>query len=236
MPILPYQVLSSLVPAVALRIGEPIYVTTLLTDPAFTRLRSGQSVLINRQPGNLVVYMPGGDTRSILRKADLQFEGGAVQMIDNLLVPPGALNATLISFQGFLFLGALDAVDAYSQMTNNSRNCTIFAPSVPVFQVINGTLSNMSVTTLREVVYYYIISDIVLPSTALLNDTDYSSLLHTFSPGLKLHIHRSGNNLYVNSAQVIQSDILLSNGILHIIDNVLNSNVSDPAINPDRGA
>ncbi|KAK6068618.1 fasciclin domain-containing protein [Seiridium cupressi] len=234
-PILLYHVLSSQIPAETLKSGDSIYATTLLTDPAWTSLESGQGLLINRQPGNIVVFISGGGARSILKKVDIPFKGGLVQMIDNLLVPPGAINTTLTSFQDLSFLGALYAADLYDQVANGTGNYTIFASSVPGFQVVNSTLSNLTDGVLQQVMKYHIVPSHVLPSSALLNGTDYPTLLGPAPQSPEIHIHRSGNNLYVNSAQIIQSDILMENGILHIIDNVLNPNVSDPTPNPELG-
>lgn len=39
------------------------------------------------------------------------------------------------------------------------------------------------------------------------------------------------NNVYINSAQLLDPDILIANGVLHVIDNVLNPS-SSPVPNP----
>ncbi|KAF7536248.1 hypothetical protein G7054_g4682 [Neopestalotiopsis clavispora] len=242
-PLMLYHVLSTQLSMATLP-SDQVHATTLLTDPAWTTLAGGQGVLINRQPGNLVVFVSGGGARSLLKAVDIPFKGGLVQVIDNLLVPPGSLNTTLTDFQDLSFLGALYAAGLYDEVainTNNKTNMTtttggggnftIFAPSVPGIQVVNGTLSNLTTAQLRRVMQYHIVPSAVLPSTSLDNGTVHTTLLGASGPSL--HIHRSGNNLYVNSAQVIQSDILLENGILHILDNVLNPDV--PGATPGSG-
>ncbi|ETS78402.1 hypothetical protein PFICI_10464 [Pestalotiopsis fici W106-1] len=244
-PLMLYHVLSTQLSMATLP-SDQVHATTLLTDPAWTTLAGGQGVLINRQPGNLVVFVSGGGARSLLKAVDIPFKGGLIQVIDNLLVPPGPLNATLEDFQDLSFLGALYAAGLYDQVANNNGtngtmaggagggNYTFFAPSVPGLQVVNGTLSNLTTAQLRRVMQYHIVPSAVLPSTSLENGTHYTTLLGASGPAL--HVHRSGNNLYVNSAQVIQSDILLENGILHILDNVLNPDVPDAAPNSNGTA
>ncbi|KAK6081529.1 fasciclin domain-containing protein [Seiridium cupressi] len=123
-------------------------------------------------PGNIVVFISGGGARSILKKVDIPFKGGLVQMIDNLLVPPGAINTTLTSFQDLSFLGALYAADLYDQVANGTGNYTIFASSVPGFQVVNGTLSNLTDGVLQQVMKYHIVPSHVLPSSALLTNPE----------------------------------------------------------------
>ena len=43
--------------------------------------------------------------------------------------------------------------------------------------------------------------------------------------------HGTNSSLFINSAHVVQADILLENGVVHIIDDVLDPNVAD--IKPD---
>lgn len=237
-PLMLYHVLSTQLSMATLP-ADQVHATTLLTDPAWTSLSEGQGVLVNKQPGNLVVLVSGGGARSVLKAVDIPFRGGLVQVLDNLLVPPGALNATLDAFQDLAFLGALYAAGLYAEVAFNgttssgsgAANYTFFAPSVPGLQVVNGTLSNLTTAQLRRVMQYHIVPSMVLPSTSLENGTEYRTLL---AGGPPVHVHRSGNNVYVNSAQVVQSDILLDNGILHILDNALSPDA--PAAAPYANA
>ncbi|KAI1845014.1 hypothetical protein JX266_008807 [Neoarthrinium moseri] len=244
-PILLYHVLASSLSTRSLAVGTPVYAPTLLQDPAWTSLGAGgQAILVNRQPGNVVVFVSGGGTRSTLKKADIAFKGGLVQIVDNLLIPPGPLNVTLASFQDLSFLGALYAAGLYDELaghgggatngTERSSNYTIFAPSISGFQAVNTTLSNFTREALAAVMRYHVVPSQVLPSTALTNATNHSTLAAALDgQGTQLHVHRAGNNLYINSAQVIQPDILWAGGIIHIIDNVLNPNVPDPVPDPE---
>lgn len=232
-PLMLYHVLSTQLSMATLP-ADQVHATTLLTDPAWTSLSEGQGVLVDKQPGNLVVLVSGGGARSVLKAVDIPFRGGLVQVLDNLLVPPGALNATLNAFQDLAFLGALYAAGLYADVAFNgttssgsgAANYTFFAPSVPGLQVVNGTLSNLTTAQLRRVMQYHVVPSMVLPSTSLENGTEYPTLLKGGPP---VHIHRSGNNIYVNSAQVVQSDILLDNGILHILDNALSPDAAAAA-------
>ncbi|KAK6218111.1 urea active transporter [Pestalotiopsis sp. IQ-011] len=222
--VLPTQLSMATLPA------DQVHATTLLTDPAWTSLSGGQGVLVDKQPGNLVVLVSGGGARSVLKAVDIPFRGGLVQVLDNLLVPPGSLNATLAAFQDLAFLGALYAAGLYGEVASNGtssgQNYTFFAPSVPGLQVVNGTLSNLTAAQLRRVMEYHVVPSMVLPSTSLENGTEYPTLLKGGPP---VHVHRAGNNVYVNSAQVVQSDILLDNGILHILDNALSPDAPSAA-------
>jgi len=50
--------------------------------------------------------------------------------------------------------------------------------------------------------------------------------------GGNITITEADNSIFVNSARVLQPDILLSNGVLHVIDNVLDYNATGVRPNP----
>ena len=56
-----------------------------------------------------------------------------------------------------------------------------------------------------------------LPNATILKSRQGENLTITFA----------SNSLFVNSARVLQEDILISNGVLHVIDNVLDYNASN---------
>ncbi len=74
---------------------------------------------------------------------------------------------------------------------------------------------------------YHLVPGAVLPSPLLSNNSNLST-----SALVPLHITRAGNNLYADSAQVIQPDVLIANGVLHIIDEVLSPSAPAALPNP----
>ena len=60
----------------------------------------------------------------------------------------------------------------------------------------------------------------------------FSKLYLSFAEA-SVEVHQAGNNKYINSAQVIQPDILIANGILHIISDVLNPDAGEVLPNPE---
>ena len=86
----------------------------------------------------------------------------------------------------------------------------------------NSTGTNSTAASAEGSVYY----SSNLPSAYLYpNGTTLTSL-----EGSPLHLTFAPNSIFVNSARIIQQDLLLSNGVLHIIDNVLNYNL--PSASP----
>jgi transforming growth factor-beta-induced protein len=146
---------------------------------------------------------------------DLTFNGGVVQVIDSLLIPPSNLTDTLNSFNITSFEGAVYAADLVSTFTD-TPNVTIFAPADSAFQSLGPAIANMTSDELASILDYTILPQVVY-STGLKNGTKFLA-----SQGENITVLHSGNNVYINSAQLLTSDILIANGVLHVIDNVLN--------------
>ena len=82
----------------------------------------------------------------------------------------------------------------------------------------------MPLSELAEILEYHVVngSNFIGYSSNLLNGT----ILKTHQGG-NLSITFASNSLFVNSARVLQSDILISNGVMHVIDNVLDYNATN---------
>ncbi|KAK4186323.1 FAS1 domain-containing protein [Podospora australis] len=223
--LLQYHILTGTVNTAALVAGPSTLQRTLLTNKAYTNVSSGQNVVVAKQHDDLTVLTSGLGTRSTIIEPDIAFTGGFIQMVDTLLIPPVRLEITARDAYKELtaFLGALYSTGLAEEISN-MPNITILAPRNTAFQSISSSLSALSESSLRDVLKYHIIPNNVIPSSGFLNGTTLSPLLGKES---KIFITQIGNNLYFNRAQMLQADILLANGVLHMIDNVLSQNASD---------
>jgi len=81
----------------------------------------------------------------------------------------------------------------------------------------------MSTAELANVLNYHIVngSHPVGYTSNLINGTQLQT-----RQGGKLTVTFASNSLFVNSARVLQQDILLSNGVLHVLDNILDYNAT----------
>ena len=64
-------------------------------------------------------------------------------------------------------------------------------------------------------------------STLLTNTTTLKSL-----QGKSLTISSASNSLFVNSARILTSDLLISGGVIHVLDNVLDPDITTVSPNP----
>lgn len=132
-------------------------------------------------------------------------------MIDNFLTIPQNLSTTLDALNETSALGAI--VD--SGITNGPlpTNLTAFIPNNAAFQAIGSALANASMTDLAGILAYHIVPDVVGYSTLLMNGTK----LTTASNGT-VTITLAGGNVFVNSAKVIVPNVLVKEGVIHVID------------------
>ena len=149
-------------------------------------------------------------------------------MIDSFLTPPANFINTCPQFNLTAFGGAVTNASKDEYM-NTQKDLTIFAPNNEAIQNLGTTLSSLSVEDLGSLIDYHVVngSRFVGYSSNLPNGT----ILQTRQGG-KISITFAGNSIYANSAQIIQSDLLLSNGVLHVINNVLDPNSTDVKPNP----
>ncbi|TVY71346.1 Fasciclin-like arabinogalactan protein, partial [Lachnellula suecica] len=226
--VLEYHILQGSRTAAQLVPGTPEFIPTLLTNKAYSNVSGGQRVQNVKQAGNVVVFVSGQGSRSTLTQADLAFNGGVVQVIDSLLIPPSNLTLTMNTFNITAMEGALFQADKFDEFSNMA-NVTIFAPQNDAFQDLGPAIANLTVEELASVMDYHLVPQVVY-STGLTNGTKFLT-----QQGENITILHDGNNLYINSAQLLTADILCANGVIHMIDNVLNPQGPGAQPNPDIG-
>lgn len=111
-----------------------------------------------------------------------------------------------------------------TEYLNSATDLTIFVPSNDAFQKLGSAFADMPISELSKVLDYHIVNgtNFIGYSSNLPNGTTLKS-----RQGGKLSITFASNSLFVNSARVIQGDLLIANGIIHILDNVLDYNATD---------
>jgi uncharacterized surface protein with fasciclin (FAS1) repeats len=102
---------------------------------------------------------------------------------------------------------------------DGKRQFTVFAPTDAAFEELFGALGvsgvdEIDLGTLRAVLLYH-----VAPGERFAADVVASSRIRTLNRSF-LTVTVDGG-VFVNDAQVIQADINVSNGVIHVIDQVL---------------
>ncbi|KAH6676884.1 FAS1 domain-containing protein [Plectosphaerella plurivora] len=212
--------------------GDTQTVPTLLNDSRYANVSDGQKVFITMQPEGEVVISSGLGTHITVVGTDIPFDGGLVQVVESLYVVPRRLEPSIRDSYMDLtaFLGALyraDLVDEFAQ----TPNATIFAPHNSAFQRLAGAFDSMDDEEFRRVLRYHIVPNAVLRSSDLQDSSNLTTGAKT-----PLHVTRYINDIYVNTARIIQTDLLVANGIVQMIDNVLNVELNDVRPNVSQSA
>lgn len=96
------------------------------------------------------------------------------------------------------------------------RDVTIFAPSNEAFRAIGSATSQLTVQQLSSILTYHIINGTVGYSTLLTSGLANESF-PTLNGG-QVNVLVEDGKVFINSAQVTITDIVVSNGVMHVID------------------
>ncbi|KAK9898774.1 FAS1 domain-containing protein [Cystobasidium minutum MCA 4210] len=151
-----------------------------------------------------------------------------VHVVNEVIMPPMNLTSTLSGANLTALTGALSMVSEELPMAlSNTPRLTVFAPADSAFANISSTLQTLNQSTIMTVLANHIINGTVVYSTAIMNDTTAIS-----AAGETFTFAMNNGTLTVMSgemamARVIRSDIPITNGVVHIIDQVLANTMSN---------
>ncbi|KAK6435576.1 hypothetical protein LTR95_008242 [Oleoguttula sp. CCFEE 5521] len=213
------------------------YYSTWLDNSTYANVTGGQKVGGVIQAGAIpqMVWTSGFSSRSIVREADIEFDGGVLHIIDSLVIPPTSFPDTASRFSLAVelyglnsFVGAMYTTPntTLASLLNTTTDVTIFAPNNVAMESVTPTITDLSNATLQDLLAYHVVlsqsGSGSLFSTSFGNDTTITTL-----QGASLTLTFSSNSWFVNSARIINQDLLLSNGVMHVLDNVLSPNATN---------
>merc|ERR1711988_420885 len=173
--------------------------------------------------GDNVVVISGDLTLSTVTEADIEIgDSVIVHKIDT----PIAFSPTLVDYTRrdgtLLFNAAVTAADLPVNFGDDAdkmpiSDFTIFIPNDAAFEAIGSVLEGADLETLQAVLTYHLVADNVVFSTALGNVSlpSYQGDDSTFTVA-------EDGSAWVNNAKIVFPNILLANGVAHVIDGVLN--------------
>lgn len=140
-----------------------------------------------------------------------------MHVIDKVLTIPVDVAQTALAADLTALAGALTATKLLDTL-NIASDVTIFAPNNVAFAAIGSAAANLSVKELTSILEYHVINGTVAYSSSLVNGS-----VKTLG-GSTVDITIEGGAVFVNGARVINPDLLVSGGVMHVIDAVLNPN------------
>ncbi|KAK1082997.1 hypothetical protein LTR33_003541 [Friedmanniomyces endolithicus] len=194
--------------------STPQFPHTMLNNTMYSNVTGGQ-VVECRLEGSTAEIISGLKSIANVTQANLNFTGGVVHVIDSVLQIPGNFSSVAQNANLTALLGAVNATNLTSTL-DGASDITIFAPSNDAFQNIASALGNITATQAATVLEYHVINGTIAYSSSLANTT-----IKTLG-GANLTITIENGTVFVNSARVVNPDILMAGGVMHIIDSVLN--------------
>ncbi|KAF4948836.1 hypothetical protein FSARC_13630 [Fusarium sarcochroum] len=202
----------------------PMFIPTLLSNATYANVTGGQRVEAMAE-NDTVSFYSGFREQANVTQADLNFTGGVIHIINRVLNIPKNISDTAVAANLSAVAGALTESNLVSNLSR-ARNITVFAPSNSAFAKIGSILSNLSESDLENILEYHVINNTVGYSTDLKNGT------LTSAAGEKINIAIENGTVWVNEAKVLVPDVLIANGVVHVIDGVLNPDKPSATANP----
>jgi len=191
------------------------YFNTLLTDAEYVSLPDNAGQVIGVYLDGDTVKLVGGDPNADIQviSADVEASNGMIHVIDTVLtIPPDV--STLLSEEDQLsaFQERLNDVNLLEEITEQD-GMTLFAPNDDAF---DNAPNNLSDDELEEVLQYHYIPDETVYEGQVTDNMELST-----DEGSSLTLSKDGDQLQVNNNQVVTSDLLVKNGVVHVVDSVM---------------
>ncbi|KAK7715322.1 hypothetical protein SLS64_004021 [Diaporthe eres] len=219
----------------------PQFVSTYMGMP-FAMVTGNQKLELVKMD-NMAMIFSGFKQMSTVTKADITFDGGVVHVIDKVLTIPMSPSVTAVDMGLTSLAGALTKTNMVTAVDGLS-DVTIFAPSNKAFEAVGSAAESASVTDLSTILSYHVLhgSDMAMFSTNLLMGGSAMSGTTMAMPagmegmpmrrqsmtstpmsfatlqGGNLNVRMENGKVFVNSAMVTTADIIVSNGVIHVID------------------
>ncbi|KAF2204984.1 Fasciclin-domain-containing protein [Delitschia confertaspora ATCC 74209] len=222
--LLTYHVLNGTYMAADLS-ETPAFVSTLLTNETYSNVTGGQVVKGLRNGDNTMFFSGLGMNSSVVQ-ANIKFTGGVVHILNAVLTLPLPVSTTATASNLTALAGALSAANL-GEMIDTMPDVTIFAPNNEAFQSIASGLANLSTSDLTDILGYHVVNGTVGYSSML----ESGMRLKTVEGG-EVTVTIDGSNVFVNGAKVIIPDVLVANGVVHVVDNILNPSVTTARPSP----
>ena len=162
-----------------------------------------------------------------ITSTDIMASNGIIHVIDAVLTPPAEvapvnLVQTAVDAGNFTTLvAALETANLDQVLADETQTFTVFAPTDNAFAALGqGAIDTLlaDATLLNDTLLYHVLPGSVDAAAAI----DLAPSDITMQNGVETSLSLSAENvLMINSANVTVTDIVASNGIIHVIDAVL---------------
>lgn len=172
----------------------------------------GESARISSDMGKAMI----NDVEIII--TDIETDNGIIHVIDSVILPGKTIADVAVADDRFTTLvAALGAANLVETLSGEGP-FTIFAPTDDAFAKLPaGTLEALlaDIPSLTNILLYHVVSGKVMAADVV-TLTKAPTVL-----GQNVMVKVDGDKVFINDSQVIITDIVTKNGVIHVIDTVL---------------
>ena len=176
----------------------------------------GDSVKIKVMDGKVYI-----DNAQVVQ-TDIMASNGVIHVIDTVLLPPAKpadIVDTAVAAGSFKWLTMLVGIAGLTD-TLKQGSFTVFAPTDAAFTKLPaGTLDTLLKPENKQKLIDILTYHVVPGSVKAAQVVTLSSAKTVEGDSVKIKVMDGG--VYIDNAQVMQTDIMASNGVIHVIDTVL---------------
>lgn len=163
------------------------------------------------------------NNRAAIKQTDVKADNGVIHIIDKVLLPMSITDHAIANANFSSLVAAVSKAGLVSALNDSAKTYTVFAPTNDAFSKLlsdlGATLDDLSAETLSPILLYHVVSGYV-PSSEV--KAGYIPTLSTaFGKNVSLQVSVSDGVKLNNSVKVIATDVVATNGIIHVIDKVL---------------
>lgn len=147
---------------------------------------------------------------------NINFNSGVIQIINSVLTIPQNSTDGLIDANLTAAAGAIRNADFETTLAGFS-NVTIFAPNNAAFSAVSNLVAELDSANLAAILGYHVVNNSVLYSSMFQNGNSLRAM-----DGTELKITVEDDEVYVNAAKITVPDLLVRDGVIHVINQVLN--------------
>lgn len=187
----------------------------LAADGDFVNTLSGKNVVVTLEGSTVMV------NNATVTDIDLEASNGVIHELDTVIIPPSAsITDIVVNGEDFSVLETAVVQAGLAGTLSDGGPFTVFAPTNAAFEklgqeTIEAVLENESL--LSNILEYHVIEGQVSKATAASLVGQSATMLNEEAAA----IDAVDSGLYIDKSKISVTNILTSNGVIHVIDSVM---------------
>ncbi len=158
-----------------------------------------------------------------ITQTDIMADNGVIHVIDKVLLPMTIADNAVANPAFTSLVAALQKANLVSALADTTKKFTVFAPTNDAFTALltslGVSLSDLSAGTLSPILLYHVLSGFI--PAAQVTAGYFPTLSTAFGKNVVVQVAVGSGVVLNNSSNLIATDVVATNGIIHVIDKVL---------------